>query len=221
MSLSSTLSRVLAGKIRRGDSETVHAIICFSDLPDSTWLTEALGRKDYLKLLNEYFDCMAGAVLAHCGKVLKYIGDAVIAIFPVADRDQVRRAAAAEAVAAARDASARVLRLNAARCERGDEPMGLGIALHRRDFTYGNIGLSKRLDFTVIGGAANEAARIEVLTKALGEKVRVSGSVAQSIPETLPFVGRQNLRGVGAVMDLFVLPGGTSEQRETRPKSHQ
>ena len=144
-----------------------------------------------------------------------------MAIFPVADRDEVRPAAAADAVAAARDASARVQRLNAARSERGDEAMGFGIALHRGDFTYGNIGTSKRLDFTVIGGAANEAARIEALTKALGENVLVSGSVAQSVPETLPFVGRHSLRGVGAAMDLFALPHGASEHRETNPQPHE
>ena len=216
-----TGTRVLAGKIRRGASETIPAIIWFSDLRDSTRLTEALGQKDYLELLNDYFDCMAGAVLAHGGEVLKYIGDAVMAIFPVADRDEVRPAAAADAVAAARDASARVQRLNAARSERGDEAMGFGIALHRGDFTYGNIGTSKRLDFTVIGGAANEAARIEALTKALGENVLVSGSVAQSVPDTLPFVGRHSLRGVGAVMNLFALPDGASEQRETNPQPHE
>ena len=70
---------VLAGKVRRGDSEAIHAVVWFSDLRASTRLTEALGRHEYLELLNDFFDCMAGAVLAYKGEVLKYIGDAVMA----------------------------------------------------------------------------------------------------------------------------------------------
>ena len=69
--------RVLEGRIRRGDSENIHAVIWFCDLRDSTSLTESLSRVDYLAMLNQFFDCMAGAVLEHGGEVLKFIGDAV------------------------------------------------------------------------------------------------------------------------------------------------
>ena len=176
--------RVLEGKIRRGDGETIHAVIWFSDLRDSTRLTEALGRDAYLALLNDYFDCMAGAVLAHRGEVLKCIGDAVMAIFP-------------------------------------EERIGFGIALHRGEGTYGNIGTPRRLDFTVIGGAANEAARIEALTKELGERVLVSGPVAESVSEPLRSVGRHMLRGGGAEMALFGLPSDGSEEGEADAETGQ
>ena len=200
---SQTGMRVLEGHIRRGDGETIHAVIWFSDLRDSTRLTESLGRERYLGLLNEYFDCMAGAVLARGGEVLKYIGDAVMAMFPVADAGEAHPAAARDALAAARDASARVDALNSARRERGEPPIGFGIALHRGEFTWGNIGTARRLDFTVIGGAANEAARIEAQTKTLGERVVVSEAVADSVPEALRPLGRHALRGVGTPMALF------------------
>ena len=213
--------RVLEGKIRRGDGETIHAVIWFSDLRDSTRLTEALGRGAYLALLNDYFDCMAGAVLAHRGEVLKYIGDAVMAIFPVADADSAHPMAAIDALAAARDAAARIDRLNAGRAERREERIGFGIALHRGEFTYGNIGTPRRLDFTVIGGAANEAARIEALTKELGERVLVSGPVAESVSEPLRSVGRHTLRGVGAEMELFGLPSDGSEEGEADAETGQ
>jgi class 3 adenylate cyclase/uncharacterized protein (DUF427 family) len=197
--------RVLEGRIRRGDGETIHAVIWFSDLRDSTRLTETLGRERYLALLNEYFDCMAGAVLAHGGEVLKYIGDAVMAIFPVADAAEEHPAAARAALEAARDATHRVEGLNAVRAGRGDGPIGFGIALHRGEFTYGNVGTARRLDFTVIGGAANEAARIEAETKRLGEPVVISEAVATSVAETLRPLGTHALRGVGEPMALFGL----------------
>ena len=79
--------RVLQGSIKRGDGENIHAVIWFCDLRDSTSLTESLAREDYLALLNRFFDCMAGAVLNHGGEVLKFIGDAILAIFPIEDPD--------------------------------------------------------------------------------------------------------------------------------------
>jgi adenylate cyclase len=200
---SQTGMRILDGKIRRGDGETIHAVIWFSDLRDSTRLTESLPRETYLALLNEYFDCMAGAVLEHGGEVLKYIGDAVMAIFPVADAGDEHPEGTRNALAAARAAAVRIDALNIERTKRGDEAIGFGVALHRGDFTYGNIGTPRRLDFTVIGGAANEAARIEGLTKVLGERIVVSDAVAASVGEPLRSLGEHSLRGVGRPMELF------------------
>ena len=85
----------------------------------------------------------------------------------------------------------------------GDEAIGFGVALHRGDFTYGNVGTPRRLDFTIIGGAANKAARIESLTKVLGERIVVSDAVAASVGEPLRSLGEHNLRGVGRPMELF------------------
>ena len=99
-----TGQRVLDGQIKRGDGEDMHAVIWFCDLRSSTSLTEALPRDAYLNLLNQYFDCMAGAVLDHGGEVLKFIGDAVLAVFPIGDGSQPPAQACANAVAAACDA---------------------------------------------------------------------------------------------------------------------
>ena len=75
--------RVLNGLIRRGDGEDIRAVIWFCDLRESTPLARSMSRTEFLACLNEFFDCVAGAVLDHGGQILRYIGDAALAIFPL------------------------------------------------------------------------------------------------------------------------------------------
>ena len=197
--------RVLDGLIKRGDGEIIHAVIWFCDLRSSTALTEALPRDEYLALLNLYFDCMAGAVIENGGEVLKYIGDAVMAIFPIEDPQNPNPQAAFDALAAVRDAQARIAAINAEREPRGEPTIGFGIGLHRGDVTYGNIGTDRRLDFTVIGSAVNEASRIEGMCKPLDATVVISEDLAKSLPGELVSLGRHELRGVSVEKELFTL----------------
>ena len=202
----STGERVINGLVKRGDGEDIHAVILFSDLRGSTALAERLSREDYLAALNQFFDGMAGAVIEHGGEVLKFIGDAVLAIFPIDDPDGRAPAACARALAAVREAERRIAACNAARRDRGEAPLAIGIALHRGDLTYGNIGSERRLDFTVIGSAVNEASRIEDASKALGAPVVVSAAFADSVPGELVSLGRHRLRGVSGAQEIFTLP---------------
>jgi len=195
--------RVLDGLIKRGDGEDVHAVIWFSDLRNSTMLSETLPRESYLALLNGFFDAMAGAIMDHGGEVLKFIGDAVLAIFPIDDRANPQPASA-HAIAAVREAERRLAVFNQER--QGEADLGYGIALHRGDLTYGNIGAAERLDFTVIGPAVNEASRIEGMCKGLGETVLLSASFAEHFSGGLRTLGRHRLRGVEAEQELFTLP---------------
>ena len=196
--------RVLSGQVKRGDGEDIHAVIWFCDLRDSTPLTEAMGRGAYLALLNEYFDCIAGAVLDGGGEVLRYIGDAVLAIFPAGDDVA---AACRLATAAAKDALARMAMLNARRLAAGDAPVGFGIGLHVGDVMYGNIGTPSRIEFTVIGSAANEAARIEALCKTLGVSLLISEGVRRHVTDEWISRGKQALKGVGSEIEVFTLRG--------------
>ena len=201
-----TGARVLKGLVKRGDGEDIHAVIFFSDLRDSTVLAESLSREDYLAALNQYFDAMAGSVTEQGGEVLKFIGDALLAIFPIDDSDSRRPEACISALAAVRDAEQRIAEVNAARRDEGEAPLAVGISLHRGDLTYGNIGSERRLDFTVIGSAVNEAARLEELSKTLGSPVVVSSAFARSIPGELLSLGCHNLRGVREEQEIFTLP---------------
>ena len=228
--------RVLKGLIKRGDGETIHAVIWFSDLRGSTRFADTLPREEFLALLNEYFECMAGPVLAHGGSVLRYVGDAVLAIFPIdptAQADQAdqadlafRNAASActAAVTAARDAMARVATHNSHGVERQGtvssavggphagqvQEIRFGLALHLGDVMYGNIGVPERLEFTVIGPAANEAARLENMCKTLDRPVLLSASVADQLSCPLVSLGFQAFRGVQEPQEVFTFPECTS-----------
>ena len=189
--------KVLEGQIRRGDGEDIHAVIWFCDLRDSTVLADSMSRGDFLRLLNEFFECVLGPVLARGGEVLRFIGDAALAIFPV-DGDEAE--ACARAVRAAQDARSCMEAANASR----KRPLAFGIGLHMGDVLYGNIGTPTRIEFTVIGAAANEAARIEALTKTLGVPLILSAPVARHVPGCRP-LGSHRLRGVGEPIELFTL----------------
>src|SRR5690606_13143416 len=146
-------------------------------------------------LLGDYFECTAGAVLAEGGEVLALIGDAVLAVFstapggagatpPAGGGDTApgaEAAACARAVAAARSAQVRRDQANAARAAEGKPLVDFGIGLHLGDVVYGNIGVPERLCFTVIGPTANEVARLESLTKALGHRVLASDTFAREV----------------------------------------
>jgi adenylate cyclase len=189
--------KVLSGQIRRGDGEDIHAVIWFCDLRDSTPLADSMSRGDFLRLLNEFFECVLDPVLEREGEILRFIGDAALAIFPVgADEGEACR----RALQAARDAIARMDALNSRR----ERPLRFGIALHLGDVLYGNIGTPTRLEFTVIGAAANEAARIESLCKVLNEPLLVSAPVARHLSGCRS-LGPQPLRGVAEPMELFGL----------------
>jgi len=202
---SHTGARVLAGLIRRGDGERLHAVIWFSDLRGSTALSASLSRERYLDTLNQFFDCTAGAVLEHGGEVLKFIGDATLAIFPIGSDDTDGREAAATAIAAARDARRRLTEVNETRAGNDEAPIEFGIGLHRGELTYGNIGTAGRLDFTVIGQAANIAARIEDLCKTTHRWILLSDDVARGCSTDVMTAGHHELRGVSGQRELFTL----------------
>jgi adenylate cyclase len=198
-------ARVLDGHIKRGDGESIEAVIWFCDLRDSTPLARSMSRDAFLGCLNEYFDCLAGAVIDHGGQVLRFIGDAALAIFPIEDRQVGASASAAheQALAALDDADRRMEQTNAERRQRGEPELAYGVALHVGEVTYGNIGTRSRLEFTVIGDAANRAARIEGLCKTLGEPALLSHTFAAAYPGRFVTLGRHSLRGVDEALELF------------------
>jgi adenylate cyclase len=206
-----TGERVLNGQIKRGDGEDIHAVIWFCDLRASTALAEILPRSDFLQVLNDFFECMAGAVLDHGGEILRYMGDAALAIFPIGfvapnpEKCPAHIEICSRALEAAKDAAKRLDVVNEARQAAGAPTLGFGIGLHLGDVMYGNIGVPDRLEFTVIGSAANQAARIEGLCKALDRRIILSADVAHVIPDNLVALGSQVLRGVRKPVEVFTI----------------
>ena len=150
--------RVLDGQIHRGTGETIRAVIWLCDLIGFTNLSENLERDVLIDLLNCYFGPMCDAVAEQGGEILKFMGDAMLAIFPVgADTAAI----CGTALAAAERAQAALIDENLRRERLGLPRIEYGLALHVGDLMYGNIGSDTRLDFTVIGPAVNLTARIE------------------------------------------------------------
>jgi adenylate cyclase len=195
--------KVLSGQIHRGDGEEIRAVIWFCDLRDSTPLAESMSRREFLHLLNDYFEGVLGPVQAHGGEILRFIGDAALAIFPIGDDPATL--ACTRAADAAAEAIVRMQELNRKRKEAGGRSLRFGIGLHLGLVLYGNIGTPTRIEFTVIGAAANEAARIESLCKTLKVPVLVSEHVARHLGGRPRSLGKHALRGVGEPIELFTL----------------
>lgn len=196
--------RVLNGQIKRGDNETIRAVLWYCDLRGFTPLTERMDGASVIRILNEYFERMVEPVRERGGEVLKFIGDAMLAIFPLAERDV--DIACKGALKAAREALQSMQAHSQACAECGVPDLQFGIALHLGDVIFGNIGAPDRLDFTVIGPAVNRVVRIEEMCRTLQHEVLVSADVARHVDEPLVSVGRHVLRGVGETVELFTLP---------------
>ncbi len=186
--------RVLEGAIRRGSGETIAAAIWFCDLKGFTTLSETLPDQVLIDLLNAYFDAVTQAIESHRGEILKFIGDAVLAIFQPGDGDEA--AAAARALSAAGDALSRIHVANGDRSTTGAPLIQCGIALHIGEVLYGNVGGANRLDFTVIGRAVNLASRIESLTRDLARPILVSDAFAAAHGGDFEDLGRFELKGI-------------------------
>ena len=156
-----------------------------------------------IAILNALFEAQAAEIRGHGGEILKFIGDGLLAIFPIAETDAVAVIAKA-AVAAARNAIAAVA--GCARPEmQGEPPLDIVVALHVGTVHYGNIGAADRLDFTVIGPAVNLVSRIENAAKTLGQPIVVSADLAATLDGVVS-LGRHQLRGLATPQELFA-PG--------------
>jgi len=197
-------AQVLNGRLRRQTGETIRAVLLYADLRGFTELSEAMAPEMVVAALDAWFDRIAGAVHAFGGEVLKFIGDGMLAIFPLGGHPpSVACDAALRAVAAAR---AGMVRLNEDRARQGLPSLSSGMALHLGEMLWGNIGTADRLDFTAIGPAVNLVGRLEGLCKPLGYSVLVSGAIAAETPTALIPLGAHMLRGIATPCAVFALP---------------
>ena len=192
--------RVLEGQIQRGSGETISAVIWLCDLRGFTGLSEKLPRDTLIDMLNGYFGPMCDSVLSHGGEVLKFIGDAMLAIFPIGE-DSV--ATCARALSAARRAQSVLAEDNRHREDSRLPRIDYGLALHVGDVMYGNIGSDTRLDFTVIGPAVNLTARLESKCQDLGRQLLLSSDFVSAGRIEAQSLGRFALKGVSADQEIF------------------
>jgi adenylate cyclase len=193
---------VLSGRIMRGVTERIDAVIWFSDLRGFTRITDS-SPQQIIPLLNDYADVVVSAIHAEGGDVLKLIGDGILAIFTAEDRAH----ACAAALAATVEARKQVHALSARRARELLPTTDMYAGLHVGEVFYGNIGSTERLDFTVIGPAVNETSRIAAMCRSVDQPVLVSETFANvdGMRSQLVSVGRYALRGVSQPQELFTL----------------
>jgi adenylate cyclase len=201
--------RVHAGSIMRGSLDNLRAVLWYADIRGFTSISDSEPGPVVVELLNDVFEILTASLRDRGGQVLKFIGDGMLATFPFeeADRAETCRRALDAAIEAMRNIEA----LNAAREARGAPAASVDLALHLGDALYGNVGAIDRLDFTVIGPAINEAARIEALCEPLGRAVLVSAEFVEGMKAAdarLTSLGRHALRGVKERKEIFALDPG-------------
>jgi adenylate cyclase len=169
--------RILGGQIRRGHTDTMHAAIWLSDLRGFTALSDRLPAETVVEILNRYFDCQVSSIRTHGGEVLKFMGDGLLAVFPIEEQDSDIQQVCARVLEAARESRASV---EAMQYPIGEavERFRFGVALHVGKILYGNIGGGNRLDFTCIGPAVNLAARLEKIAGRLNRTIVASAGFA-------------------------------------------
>ena len=192
--------QVLGGDIRRGDGARINAVVWFSDLRGSTRLSDTMDPDSYLQLLNCYFECTAASAIEHGGEILNFVGDGVLAIFPIAA--DCPKDAAAGAEAAALDALR--LREEAIRVGTPDNaPLDFGIGLAIGEVKFGNIGIPQRLAFSGIGKVVNTVTRVEAATKTLGHQILALKSFADAAPGDWIPAGTVSIADFDRELDLF------------------
>jgi len=199
--------RVLEGAIHHGDARTIRAVLLYADLRGFTALADRMAREEVVDMLGVYFDALVVPVQERGGQVLKFMGDGLLATFDLAGADPAVRCA--DAIEAADRALEAVASANRERNAAGLAATEMDLVLHMGDVMYGNVGSQSRLDFTVIGPAVNEAARIEALCGTLDTNLIVSEAVASALvgpkKDGLQSLGAHVLRGVPEPRRLYTL----------------
>ena len=197
--------RVLHGKISRGVTEQISAVLWFSDLRGSTGIAESIPPDEIIPFLNDYAQAAIDAVHESGGDVLKLIGDGVLAMFTAENLGHAKRAA----LRAEHRFRLNMIALNAQRGAEGRAVTSAYVGLHVGEVFYGNIGHDDRLDFTVVGPAVNEVSRIASMCRSVDRELLVSEAFRDGLDHAgrhyLVSTGRFALRGIGRAQDLFTL----------------
>lgn len=195
-------AEILAGATTRGSGKTFKAAIMICDLRDFTALSDLWPRDDIIEILNGYFDAICDPIETRGGEILKFMGDGLLAIFPLSNPD-----ACDDLLYAIKEGQSRMETLNGQLLETGKDALRYGIGVHVGDVMYGNIGSRKRLDFTAIGPAVNIASRLEEFTKKTKQSVLLSAefiSLANCSSEVVA-LGSHRLRGLETPVSIFGL----------------
>jgi adenylate cyclase len=195
-------AKVYEGVLDRGKAEMITAPILIADLRGFTRYSDTHPIDHVLSTLNDFFDAMVSAIEPEGGEVLKFIGDALLAIFPAEDKD---RLPCEPAIAAALETRRRIALLNAERAKAGRSLLKIGLALNVGEIAYGNIGSKTRLDFTAIGPAINHTSRLLEIAKKRNRDIVISESFVRAAGREFPSLGFHKLRDVAGEQQVYSL----------------
>ena len=196
--------RVLSGEIKRGDGNYTNAVVWYSDLRNSTAMADTMPGDEYLKLLNDYFECTAGPVIDEGGEVLDFIGDGVLAIFSF-ENDEEKNTAICAATCALKASRLAHAKINEQRKKESLVTFKFGVGLNVGSLMFGNIGVPQRLAFSIIGPTVNEVSRIEALTKITGHAILVTKEVTAYDATNWVSLGPHELSGVSQKVELYTM----------------
>ena len=200
--------RVLDGQVKRGDGQRIEAALWDCDMREFTRISSTLSSEELIVLLNEYFGHMGDAVRSHHGEILKFMGDAMLAIFPVDETQGGIEAACQLCLEAAQEALDKLGAWSALRERSGATVIRSGIGLHVGEVVYGNIGTPGRLDFTVIGQAVNRVARVEGMCSQLGKSLLATREFTMHLNQSFESLGTHSLKGSEHPVEIMSLSGG-------------
>ncbi|AYG70234.1 adenylate/guanylate cyclase domain-containing protein (plasmid) [Rhizobium sp. CCGE531] len=198
-----TSGRILSGQTRRGNGEAIHAAILLADIKSFTALNERFPPERIVGWLNEHFDAIGGPVEQFGGEILKFMGDSLLAIFPTDIEEPAN--ACERALSAAKMAIEANATINRARLVSEKPELLVDIVLHIGDVFYGNVGAARRLDFTAIGRAVNEAARMEKLCDTVERNLLASELFASHVQNGFERLGFFTLKGVSQPAAVYGL----------------
>lgn len=181
-----------------GDSTSLKMSVLFSDMRDFTSISENMSPKENFDFLNNYLESMTPAINNNNGFIDKYIGDAVMALFPTSAEDSVK---------AALEMNKELINFNAARTTSGGETVNMGVGIHIGQLVLGTIGRETRMETTVISDTVNASARLESLNKIYGTNVLISGVVRNELSQTTQkmcrLIDRTQVKGKSEFLDVY------------------
>jgi adenylate cyclase len=197
--------QVLRGRIMRGVTERINAVLWFSDLRGSTAISEGMEPSEIIPFLNDYAQASIDAIHEAGGEVLKLIGDGVLGMF-THDNLAVAKRAALRAEYRFRH---NMHKLNTRRAADQRPVTTAHVGLHVGEVFYGNIGSEDRLDFTVVGPSVNEVSRIASMCRSVERELLMSSAFRSGLDAAgrnyLVSTGRFALRGISRAQELYTL----------------
>jgi class 3 adenylate cyclase/HAMP domain-containing protein len=195
-----------------GDSTSLKMSVLFSDMRDFTSISENMSPKENFDFLNNYLDSMTPAINKNNGFIDKYIGDAVMALFPTSAEDSVK---------AALEMNKELRNFNSVRTAGGRETVNMGVGIHIGQLVLGTIGRETRMETTVISDTVNASARLESLNKTYGTNVLISGDVRNELStetqKSCRLVDRTQVKGKSEFLDVYeVLSSDDTEVLEAQ-----